>query len=389
MAHGKRLAVVLTALLLLIGGLARVMAVSSPKQAQGPSLADVRITQCWYGGESGTGKDVTDIVLKVFNRGDASMPVNNGVFTDTAPDQPKTLWIEYTLLDKEYTYSVREGGTLSFSNLVVSPTAKKSITVLSATYHDVDVTNKVSELIANGANGIPVECSALGISDPAPGVPKILTIRFELEDGTTRVLTGRDGEVISLATLMVLPLLPTLANGSFDSMDRSSFLSEMTYAPAGQNVLSRAGTFTISEGILRPFQLDDSIRADFVQHTGRQDSMAMWVNPPKGRQPMLIWEEKVSVEPNSDYSFSCFISDISDSLDLFATVVLEVDSTRSRPVVLIDLFHWIPISMKVHSGTSKQVTLKVWRDVIPYGANGGAALGVDDITFRRTGTTGG
>lgn len=360
--------------------LGRVAPPKDDGDAQAATLADLKILQAWYGDPTGSGSDVTSTVSAALGRGNAEIKVDNTVFTDSAPGHRKMLWLRYTLRGKEKITEIPEGEVLTFAVLLqtLKPVSAK---VVSATYQGVNVTSRVAALVANGAATIHVTSADLAVSDPAIGVSKTLAVTFLLADGSTRVLSAHDGEYLSLATLAPLKTLPFVSNGAFDSSDTSMFVSDHCYVPAGQNILSKPGTFTISQGILRPFQLDSSIRADFVEHTGRSTSQAMWVNPVPGRQPVLLWEEKVAVESDTNYEFSCYAADISDSDDLAATIALEVGDSRMRPTVINVVFGWKLISMKFHSGAMKEVFLKIWRDVLPYDAKGAAALGIDDIRF--------
>jgi len=374
------LSATLSFLLVLGAGLSRAGVVALQKDDPKPTLADVVLVQAWYGDPTSTGADVTSIVQPALARGD-TLRVSASVFTDTAMNHHKVLWLKYTVRGKERTYYVPDDQTLFFSALLDDVPNPGSYQLISANFQGVDVTKQVSTMLSQRVVAIPVSISAMGISDPARGADKTLRLTFKLADGDMRVLTGHEGENISLKTILPLNELPEVANGAFNSAETSSFASEQVYVPAGENALSQPGTFTISEGLLRPFQLERSIRADFVEHTGRNGSMAMWINPVRGRQPVLLWEEKVSVQPDSDYVFSCNASDISDSESLLATIVLEVDDARTKPLVIGDVFKWHEIRLLVHAGGKKSVHLKVWRDVLPYGADGAAALGLDDIRF--------
>lgn|GEM_PF-6256924 len=346
--------------------------------AQKPSRAEIHIIQAWYGDPNGTGADVTAKVKDAFFRGD-SIRVDPSTFTDTAVNHHKVLWLKYRLRGKEKTFTVPDEQTFYFTSLLDEAPSPNTYGLVSAMYHNVDVATQVRNMLARGVSSIPVDFSAYGISDPAVGTRKTLTLTFKLAGGDTKVLTGQDGDNISLRALFPVKEVPQLANGSFESVDTISFGTDFIYVPAAANALGQPGTFTISEGILRPFQLESSIRADFVEHTGRQGSMAMWIRPAKGRQPMLLWEEKVTVQPDTDYVFQCNAADISDAEALFATIVLEVGTARSKPYLIEDIFKWHEIRIHFHTGNSKSVHLKVWRDVLPYGADGGAALGLDDI----------
>ncbi len=369
-------------LVLLLGGIAfGRQASSNQSDAQPATRADIKIVQAWYGDADGDGKDVTAIVVTALARGDISITASNSVFTDTALGHRKLLWLKYTVRGVEETYSASENEVVFFSSLLPVPAKPSSLKVLSASYSGTDVTASVAAMVANGANSIPVNLTDFGIPDPAPGADKFLVINFQLADGSTRTLTGKEGNRIPLDTLVPLKLLPEVSNGSFDSTDSSMFASDQAYVAASPNALSKPGTFTISEGIMRPFQLQSSIRADFVQRTNHRGSMAMCVSPVPGRQPVLLWEEKVAVEPDSDYLFSCFVSDISDSNTLAATIALEAGEARSRPALVEDLYTWMPFTVKVHTGSEKQIFLKLYRDVLPYRADGPASLGIDDIRF--------
>ncbi len=358
--------------------LAALLASMAVQDNHRPTLAEVSLVQAWYGDPATTGADVTNSVRAAFARG-VTLRVDPSVFTDTAVNHHKLLWLKYRLRGKDRILFVPDEQTLSFATLLDEAPPAGSYRLLSATYQGVDVSAQVKALLAQGAASIPVSSAALGIGDPAVDVAKTLKMSFKLSDGDVKSLSGNEGQSVSLRSILPLKELPAVENGSFESTDFDSFRSEQAYVPAGENVLGTPGTFTVSEGILRPFQLEHSIRADLKEHTDRPGSMAMWINPVPGRQPVLLWEQKVTVQPNHDYLFSCQVADISDSDSLFGTVVLEANGARSKPFVLLDFFRWHSLSLPVHAGPGKSVNLKIWRDVLPYGAEGSAALGLDDI----------
>jgi len=345
---------------------------------QRPTLADVALVQAWYGDPATTGADVTNAVRAAFARG-TTLRVDPSVFTDTAVNHHKLLWVKYRLRGKDRILYIPDEQTLSFATLLDEAPPAGSYRLLSAIYQGAGVSSQVKALLAQGAASIPVSSAALGIGNPAADVAKTLKMSFKLSDGDVKTLSGNEGQSVSLRSILPLKELPDVANGSFESTDFDSFRSEQAYVPAGENALGAQGTFTVSEGILRPFQLQQSIREDFKEHTGRPGSMAMWINPVPGRQPVLLWEQKVTVEPNRGYLFSCQVADISDAATLFGTVVLEANGVRSKPFILMDIFRWHSLSLPVRVGSAKSVHLKIWRDVLPYGADGSAALGLDDI----------
>lgn len=353
---------------------------STPSPEEQATLADVVVLQAWYGDPATTGADVTGMVKAAFARG-PQLRVDPSVFSDTAVNHHKLLWLKYRLRGKERILYIPDEQTRPFSALLDEPPASGTFDLVSATYQGTDVSAQVKGLLSQGVASIPVSCAALGVDHPREDSEKKLSLTFRLKDGDSTVLSGTEGQNISLRPIAPMKELPALANGTFESNETDSFRSEQTFVPAAENVLSKQGTFTISDGLLRPFPLDSSIRADFREHTGRAGSKAMWINPIPGRQPVLLWQQKVAVQPHRGYLFSCQVADISDSDSLFGTIVLEVNGVRSKPFVLEDVFRWHSLSLPIQIESEKSVRLKIWRDVLPYNATGPAALGLDDIHF--------
>jgi hypothetical protein len=74
--------------------------------------------------------------------------------------------------------------------------------ILSARYGagraQVDVTGRLQSLVNNGRLNIPVSNGAMAVADPAPNVPKALTVTYSMGNGPSQTRTAREGSNISL-----------------------------------------------------------------------------------------------------------------------------------------------------------------------------------------------
>ncbi len=358
-----------------------------PIQPPAPTIRDVIIRSAWYGAPGGQGADVTQKVLGLLAAsGGTIVEARNNDLGDPASGQHKQLIIEYSLRGKVGRLTCEEEGKIDFIDLLLENggTRPGRIKVTSATYQGVDVTAKVREAIARGETSVPVDSYWLGIQDPAPNVRKTLVITLTNPDMTTRVVTGTDGERVSFLESPTLTnqLLDSLLNGSFDSLDTAPFASEMKYVPAGNGVLGQSGVYTLAYGVMRPFQLHPALRLDFYQRSDNPNSMAMFINPVPGRQPIVLWSERVKVQPNTDYKFQCYCADASDNDEnAWASIALQADSSRSKELLLDTGDVWKKITFTFRTGTKPEITLRIWRDVLPPWANSGSLIAIDDITL--------
>jgi hypothetical protein len=108
----------------------------------------------------------------------------------------------------------------------------------------------------------------------------------------------------------------------------------------------------VAYGLMRPFQLHSDFRLDFIQRTRGVNSMAMFIHPKSGRQPMLLWAERVAVQPNTRYSFECYCADLSEnSPTSFAAITLQVDKVDNRPTVFDTVDEWSRVHVTFTTGS--------------------------------------
>ncbi|HWD37252.1 MAG TPA: hypothetical protein VG944_00255 [Fimbriimonas sp.] len=360
---------------------------ATPKPVERPpTLSDIVIQSAWYGA-NGQVADVTDRLMSFLRKGLTTIDVTNANFGDPASGVHKLLTVRYALRGKAGTITVDEGKSLDITSaLDIAPSsfavAPSLIKVVSAVYYDQDVTAKVQAAVNDGNTTIRVDPGTFGIPDPAVGVHKTLTVTVLLPDGNSRTFTGTDGETVTLIAESY-KLLDSLTNGSFDSDDSTSFFSSLKYVPASNGALNSPGVFTFAEGVLRPFELGGGLRLDFTQNTRTSGSKAMFINPGPGRQPILLWGEKIKVQPNTQYELSAYCADVSDNNDSsWVSIVLDIDGVKAQPVYLVEGDRWVKVWLTARTGSKPYVTVRIWRDVLPPFASSGSLVGIDDISIR-------
>ncbi len=135
--------------------------------------------------------------------GELDLLVSNDTFGgDPAPNVPKRLDVLFRIGDRRFAVSVPEGGHLHAPPLVRR--------IIAASYHArdmqptafcrqrgcMDVTDRVWDRLHDGVLEIPISNNDLG-GDPAPNVPKQLTVRF-LGRHEEREVTVDEGGVLRI-----------------------------------------------------------------------------------------------------------------------------------------------------------------------------------------------
>jgi hypothetical protein len=339
------------------------------------------LISAWYCVPDGRRSDAKEKVRGMLAAGRTTFEISNNVFSDPAPAVHKQLIVTMNIDGTVQTFTGEEGVDMVLPSAALNIAHDKSAVsrIVSATYGGIDITQVVKAMVGAGQLYIRADSATLTGRDPQPNVRKTLTVTIKDDDGSQRTLSASEGGGVWLTPEP--KLLNQVTNGSFDQDDASPFVSAMKYVQAGEGVLGEQGVFTLAYGTMRPVQLHNSLRLDFIQHSSSPNSGAMFINPIPGRQPILLWAEKVKVQPNTNYEFKCFCSDISESDRAWASIVLQVDDQEMRPVVLTSADDWEKIWFNMRTGDKPYAIIRIWRDVLPPWADTGAIIALDDITF--------
>ena len=159
--------------------------------------SDLHINRAVYG-SGGRSVDVTSRLNSQIQGGQLNLEVSNQTMgRDPAPNQPKTLTVQYTLNGRSNQVVVNEGDTL---RLPYGTTSQNNSHINWATYgsgyRTSDVTSRLNSQIRNDQLILAVNTSSMG-GDPAPGQNKVLTVQYVLNGRTDQAIIN-DGDTLRL-----------------------------------------------------------------------------------------------------------------------------------------------------------------------------------------------
>jgi len=159
--------------------------------------SDLHINRAVYG-SGGRSVDVTSRLNSQIQGGQLNLEVSNQTMgRDPAPNQPKTLTVQYTLNGRSNQVVVNEGDTL---RLPYGTTSQNNLHINWATYgsgyRTSDVTSRLNSQIRNDQLILAVNTSSMG-GDPAPGQNKVLTVQYVLNGRTDQAIIN-DGDTLRL-----------------------------------------------------------------------------------------------------------------------------------------------------------------------------------------------
>jgi Protein of unknown function (DUF3011)/DnaJ-like protein C11, C-terminal len=166
--------------------------------------SDLHINRAVYG-SSGRSVDVTSRLNSQIQGGQLNLEVSNQTMgRDPAPNQPKTLTVQYTLNGRSNQVVVNEGDSLRLPYGTTSPpygtTSQNNLHINWATYgsgyRTSDVTSRLNSQIRNDQIILAVNTSSMG-GDPAPGQNKVLTVQYVLNGRTDQAIIN-DGDTLRL-----------------------------------------------------------------------------------------------------------------------------------------------------------------------------------------------
>jgi len=142
--------------------------------------------------------DVTNRLNSEIRGGRLNLQVTNDTMGgDPAPDQRKTLRVQYRYNGRQSEVVVNEGGDL---NLPDGNTAYSGLQILRGVYgaynRSVDVTNRLNSEIRGGRLNLQVTNDTMG-GDPAPDQRKTLRVQYRYNGGQSEV-TVNEGDNLSL-----------------------------------------------------------------------------------------------------------------------------------------------------------------------------------------------
>ena len=143
----------------------------------------IEITSAFYGRlDDGPKTDVQALITGRIREGKVRIEVANDLFGDPAPQQGKSLKVEYKLDGVEHTVTVEEGDML----LIPEPVLMGDLKIIKAEYGDLetgsvfDVSDDVRSRLKDGILEVEVNNDLFG--DPASGVFKQLKVTYKIGD---------------------------------------------------------------------------------------------------------------------------------------------------------------------------------------------------------------
>src|SRR5882724_9097120 len=166
--------------------------------------SDLHVNRAVYG-SGGRSVDVTSRLNSQIQGGRLNLEVSNQTMgRDPAPNQPKTLTVQYMLNGRSNQVVVNEGDTLRLPYGTTSQpygtTSQNNLHINWATYgsgyRTSDVTSRLNSQIRNDQIILAVNTSSMG-GDPAPGQNKVLTVQYVLNGRTDQAIIN-DGDTLRL-----------------------------------------------------------------------------------------------------------------------------------------------------------------------------------------------
>lgn len=207
----------------------------------------LEIEEATYGvpGDAARLRNVTAKLQDVINQGGAGLTVARMADgDDPAPGVAKTLTVRYRVGDRSLTFTGKDPDPLQLAS-----SAQPGIKIEEATYGVPDdqsrlrnVTGKLQDAINQGAPGLTVARMAEG-DDPAPGVVKTLTVKYQVGDRSFS-FSGQDADRIQLGGGRDLPFQIQL------SRDKDGMLQARADSPGLYVATTAAGKswrFTVPE----------------------------------------------------------------------------------------------------------------------------------------------
>ncbi|MEO6120470.1 MAG: DUF3395 domain-containing protein [Terriglobales bacterium] len=145
--------------------------------------------------------DVTTRLSSQINGNQLHLPVNSTTMGgDPAPGQAKRLTVQYSVNGQRNEIVVNDGDTLRLNSSNFPNSQQGNLQIDRATYgsgyRTTDVTSRLSSQIRGGQLNLPVNSNSMG-SDPAPGQPKSVTVRYTV-NGQSNTVMVNDGEMLRL-----------------------------------------------------------------------------------------------------------------------------------------------------------------------------------------------
>jgi hypothetical protein len=177
---------------------------------------------------NGRRNDVTTVLRNATNNDRISLRVNNQTMGgDPVPGPRKELVVRYRFQGTEYEATVREDSTLNLPNsadrvvnaggafgggnssggsIFAPPNTQapvnSSLEIVAARWGAgdrwLDVTNDLQSGVRDGRLSIAARAQSFWGSDPAPGVRKVLQVRYRLNNGSERQVNTNDGSTLNL-----------------------------------------------------------------------------------------------------------------------------------------------------------------------------------------------
>ena len=158
---------------------------------------DLRITRAIYGANNRTA-DVTARLDSQIQNNQVNLQVTNqNMGGDPAPNQRKTLTVEYTVNGRSDRTTVRENDMLRlFSSDAQYSNLQINRAIYGSGYRTADVTSRLSSQIEGNQLNLQVNNDTMG-GDPAPNQSKTLTVQYSMNGRSDQAIV-REGDSLRL-----------------------------------------------------------------------------------------------------------------------------------------------------------------------------------------------
>lgn len=183
-----------------------------------------------------------------------------------------------------------------------------------------------------------------------------------------------------------VPVTELINNGDFQSGNVGFTTTYLYQDPAATspNTVFEQGTYTIAPNLMSPIVLHPSPGLpNYYDHTfGNESGMFMVINgSTSSNKP--FWSSSMTVEPNSYYTFSMWLSVWNDNSNNLPQIQVSLNGTPTMIAIpTLPLGTWTNFTTTWFSGANTTLQLDLQDNVLDYGGNDFA---LDDISFRFSG----
>ena len=292
-----------------------------------PTQNNLQINRASYGsGYRST--DVTSRLNSQIQGNQINLVVNNNTMgSDPAPNQAKTLTVQYAVNGQTNQVVVNEGDTLRLNSS--SPDSQNNLQINRASYgsgyRSTDVTSRLNSQIQGNQINLVVNNNTMG-SDPAPNQAKTLTVQYAVNGKTNQVVVN-EGDTLRLNAGTVTSELAQRFR--CESVQSNNYGRKYCATNTRNEVrfLRQIGDAACNQGSSWGYDnsgvwVDQGCRAEFeIQGSGRITGSTVPSTIQNGTELSIRTNELIdSNNTNSGQTFSAVVA--ADVLDSAGTVII-------------------------------------------------------------------